>query len=101
MKLNEFHITDGRASPVCHRNAVASGNRRICSMQIDLASTSSTENCFAGEECFHAFSLRIVGVSTPTMNRRELRNRNAEMMLCDQIDCEVMLVDGNIWMLVD
>src|SRR6478609_5650209 len=97
MKLDELHILDPRFRTVCHRDPVTGCNAGIGGCPVSLAGSAGSKHGDRRQDLFdrECFEIQCINAEALYVWCR-LGDEVAEMVLCDQIHDEPVVVDLDV-----
>jgi hypothetical protein len=99
VELNELHILGLCLGAVAHCDAVARSNAWVGCCVVDISATASRYNCKLGEYGENLVCRGIENVRSEARQAASVTSHNlAEVVLCEKVDGEVVLQDGDIRM---
>jgi len=93
VELDEFHVGHPAASAPGHGNSVTRGGVRVAGVQINLADAAGGQYGMAGTDSDNliAGDVEHIGTKAAVLGLAELGGGN-------QVDCNVLLEHGDVWM---
>ena len=98
VELYKLHVGYCALGTIDHRLTIACGNNRVGSGLIDRTATTGTHHSHLAEISIYFLSIRIEDVGSVAVDVRSATgNACAQVVLGDNLHCEVILLDVDVW----
>src|SRR5512133_3479613 len=101
VKLDKLHILDGTFGPVNHGYSITGGYFRVGRVTIYLSCSTCSQQGYLRKDRMNFPGFRVQHICSVAGDiRHPAVDIDPKMMLCDQIDCEMVFQDLNIRMIL-